>query len=164
MSLIMQHVLWGLHSLSVVKHYGQENSKLRLISSATLKPDSRVRAWHCRGCGSWVLGWHLRSQESTALHSTCAESPTDHVWPSQEPRSTYSMWWVPHGLLHTHSSFLLFLRGHSSSRKSLRRPHSRGHQAPSLWSPHVATFLHRLRNSQVTETLTPVYLLESPCD
>lgn len=48
MFLIMQHALWGLHGLSVVKHYGQENSKLRLISSATLKPDSRVRAWHCR--------------------------------------------------------------------------------------------------------------------
>lgn len=80
MSLIMQQALWGLHSLSVVKHYGQENSKPRLISSATLKPDSRVRAWHWGDEAAEF--WDVASEKSreNSPQGTCAESPVEGVW------------------------------------------------------------------------------------
>lgn len=67
MSLIMQQTLWGFHRLSIVKHYGQENSKLRLISSATLNPESRVSNWH--GGAEAAEFWELASEKS-GEHST----------------------------------------------------------------------------------------------
>lgn len=68
MSLIMLHVLWRLHSLSVVRFYGQESSKHRLIGSATLKPQSRIRSWRWgdKATGFWDLGSEKSGDDSAS--------------------------------------------------------------------------------------------------